>query len=162
MEQTFRNNLIIVTTGSAWRWRINLGSDAWDTNSTFENNIVYKLSSTTNVLTRESCDIVSGCAGGAVTNYAFPQFQSTYKATNNANTNPLVVRANPTEYGSAGLFDFRLQPGSPARDFGTTAGAPADDLTKAPRILPPDAGAYEYGGSTMSPPQAPTNLRIVR
>jgi hypothetical protein len=147
MEQTFRNNVFYTSSGQIWRFEQNAG-DAWLQNSVFEKNVVYKTGNST-------------IATVGSTAYTFAQFESNFGGTN-LNANPLFVWANTTEYGSPQLFNFRLQSGSPARDFGTTTGAPADDLTRTTRMLPPDAGAYEFGGSSTSAPQAPTNLRIIR
>lgn len=52
------------------------------------------------------------------------------------NSDPLFVDASND--------DYRLQEGSPCIDNGTAAGAPATDITGAPRVGNPDIGAYEY------------------
>jgi hypothetical protein len=149
MEQTFRNNVFYTSNGPIWRFDQNASvGDAWIQNSVFEKNVVYKTGNST-------------IATAASTAYTFAEFESNFGGTN-LNANPLFVWANTTDYGSPDLFSFRLQSGSPARDFGTTTGAPADDLTRTSRVMPPDAGAYEYAGGSVTPPQAPTNLRIIR
>jgi hypothetical protein len=150
MEQTFRNNVFYTSAGPSWRFEQNAsGGDAWIQNSVFEKNVVYKTGNGT-------------IATAASTAYTFAQFESNFGGTN-LNVNPLFVAAKTGDYGSPGIFNFRLQTVSPARDFGTQTGAPADDLTRTTRSMPPDAGAYEYApGSTISPPQAPTNIRIIR
>jgi hypothetical protein len=149
MEQTFRNNVFYTSSGPIWRFEQSAAvGDTWIQNSIFENNVIYKTGNTT-------------IATAGATAYTFAQFESNFGGTNR-NSNPLFELANTADYGSPGIFSFKLQPGSPARDFGTIAGAPPDDLTRTTRISPPDAGAYEYAGATTTAPQAPTNLRIIR
>jgi hypothetical protein len=46
--------------------------------------------------------------------------------------------------------DYRLKPGSPGIDFGASAFGPSDgkDITGATRVGRPDAGAFEFNGTT--------------
>jgi hypothetical protein len=62
------------------------------------------------------------------------------------------------------MFDFRLLSTSPAIDFASATGVPMLDIRHVTRTSPHDAGAYQYGGggSTITAPSAPTNVRIVR
>ena len=163
MEQTFRNNVFIVTNGPVWRFDQRIEADRWAQNSVYENNIVYKSNGTTNFLRIQRCDI-SVCSSGSPTDYTFSTFQSTFTGgSTNGNGDPKFVRANTTEYASPQLFDFRLLSTSPAIDFASATGVPARDIRQVLRISPHDAGAYQYGGEgSTSPPQAPTNLRIIR
>ncbi|MEI7594576.1 MAG: T9SS type A sorting domain-containing protein [Bacteroidota bacterium] len=59
------------------------------------------------------------------------------------NTSPLV--ANPL-FTSSASDDYTLQGTSPCIDFGTTVGAPTDDIRHYSRVSNPDAGAYESNG----------------
>jgi chitodextrinase len=70
-----------------------------------------------------------------------------------------VVKFDTKNYA----FDLHLKAGSRAIGAGTTAGAPATDITGANRAPPIDAGAYAYttgggGGGDTIPPSPPTNL----
>ncbi|GEM_PF-2525833 len=58
--------------------------------------------------------------------------------TGNISADPLFV--------DAGNGDYHLQVGSPARDAGTSAGAPPADLEGTPRQGAPDMGAFEWTG----------------
>jgi hypothetical protein len=58
-------------------------------------------------------------------------------SNHNLNADPLFVNAPQG--------DFHLQAASPARNAGTTAGAPTHDLACNPRTGTPDLGAYAYG-----------------
>ncbi|HEV7300323.1 MAG TPA: right-handed parallel beta-helix repeat-containing protein [Tepidisphaeraceae bacterium] len=53
-------------------------------------------------------------------------------------------------YVNAAANDFRLQPTSPAIDFGTATEAPTTDFLKNTRVNAPDAGAFEYRPVTLS------------
>jgi hypothetical protein len=109
MEQTFRNNVFYTSTGPIWRFEQSAAvGDTWIEDSVFEKNVVYKTGNTT-------------IATSGPTAYTFAQFESNFGGTNR-NSNPLFVRANTTDYGSPGIFNLRLQSGSPARDLGTTTG----------------------------------------
>ncbi|MCR4440039.1 MAG: right-handed parallel beta-helix repeat-containing protein [candidate division KSB1 bacterium] len=56
-----------------------------------------------------------------------------------------------TGWGTAG--DYRLSPGSPAIDAGTTLGAPTTHLEGHPRDAHPDIGAYEFGSTGLGDAQ---------
>ena len=52
----------------------------------------------------------------------------------------MFVNFDPPKFA----FDVGLKPGAPAIGAGNPAGAPATDITGAPRGSPPDIGAYQY------------------
>ena len=59
-------------------------------------------------------------------------------------------------------YVFQLLSGSPAIGRGLTLGTPYDsDFAGTMRVAAWDLGAFKAGGGSSSPPQAPTNLRIV-
>ncbi|MCY3018604.1 MAG: hypothetical protein NTW87_06180 [Planctomycetota bacterium] len=69
--------------------------------------------------------------------------QGGYTGTGNISGDPLLANA------AAG--DFRLLPGSPCIDTGTTGGSvPATDIRGLPHVGAPDMGAYECQGFTLT------------
>jgi len=54
------------------------------------------------------------------------------------------------QFVNASANDFRLQPTSPAINYGTTTEAPATDYLMGSRVGAPDAGAFEYRLVTLS------------
>lgn len=72
--------------------------------------------------------------------------------SNNLTTNPSFV--------NAGGHDFHLALGSAAINYGVALSSIfTTDITGAGRGTSWDAGAYEFGGTTTTPPAPPTNLR---
>lgn len=72
------------------------------------------------------------------------------KNTNCTVANPLFVRANISEYATPGVFDFRLQSTSPAKNAGTRGAMYPqwDTVGNAYSIAAPSIGAYEYVAAT--------------
>jgi hypothetical protein len=93
--------------------------------------------------------------------------EGTLSQRNNLTQNPMFV--------NAGAGDFHLASGSPAIDKGIVSSvfsgfqtvygvsiAYDRDGRARPQGSAWDIGAYEYGGTSLSSPTAPTNLRIIR
>jgi hypothetical protein len=157
MEQIFRNNIIVTYDGQTFRFD-QAPADKWIEKSKFEHNVIYHLGNGP-VATRYA-------VGSGIQNaYPFAQFERTYGGGTNISGDPLFLRADPAEYGVAGLFNLRLQPTSPGRGVGTTVTAPADDVTRAARTSPPDAGAYQYAppvkGAALTAPSSGSDVRLL-
>ncbi len=84
--------------------------------------------------------------------YNLSEYQTNTNNGNNAiEADPDLVTLGLTRATS----DFHLQLSSPAIDAGTALGAPSTDFDKTSRYKGSgyDIGAYEYGGSLLSPPE---------
>jgi hypothetical protein len=107
-------------------------------NGYFRNNIVYS-SSVGNVASYSH-------------SYNLYYNTSSPSETGKVTANPLFVDVNANNYS--------LQSGSPAIGAGTNLGYTVDITGKS--IAPTfDMGPYEFGGSVIAAPEAPSNLRIV-
>ena len=103
---------------------------------------------------------------GTTTFWTVTEFESavnTAGGTANGNTyqDPLFKDVSLNYNESYGSFDFDLLLDSPAINFGTSTGAPSDDLRDYVRTLSiPDAGCYE--SPYTQPPVAPTDLKSIK
>jgi hypothetical protein len=57
--------------------------------------------------------------------------------------------------------DYRLQPGSPCINSGTSSNAPSDDLAGTQRDSNPDMGAYEYNATTVIDHELSTQILTI-
>ena len=140
----------------------NLYSSPRVTNCTFAGNkayfnggAIYNISSTSNV----SAPVLLNCiiwgnssgmnyGGGnyATVTYSIIQNSVLYPGEGNLEEDPLFVSQPPVELGTSG--NLRLQACSPAREAGTSVGAPLVDADGNPRPVGiHDMGAYEFQGT---------------
>jgi Right handed beta helix region/Protein of unknown function (DUF1565) len=127
------------------------------TNTKVYNNTIYNHPSGAGV------QVQSGSSGAAIINNILYQDSSGFMnygassvtTSNNLTTNPQFV--------NAGAANFHLQATSPAIDAGKALTAVPVDFDGLPRPAGSayDIGAYEYGASGPTAPQAPQNLRII-
>jgi hypothetical protein len=112
-------------------------------NGYFRNNIIY-----------------SSDAGGQSIQYYSHSYNTYYNSTNVPATETGKLTTDPL-FANVTNNNYALQPGSPARDSGTTLGY-TEDITGTAIAGIPDRGAYEYASTTTPPPPAPpTNVRVV-
>ena len=83
--------------------------------------------------------------------YSFSGFQS-YNTGSNTNElwgNPTFVDVQTSYSTTPNMFNFRLQPGSPAIAAGLASGAPSTDITGTTRATIPSIGAYDAGSTSI-------------
>jgi hypothetical protein len=118
--------------------------------STVQNNVFYRLNGS---------DIVCTIGG---TTYNLSEFESIFtNVSGNTTSDPLFENVSVDYNDSPGSFNFDPTSGSPVINFGTSTGAPNDDLRNYTRSLSiPDAGCYESPHT--QPPVAPTGLKGIQ
>jgi hypothetical protein len=93
--------------------------------------------------------IFFGLGLGTAHNWAY--FQSNAGVfTNNSQVNPNLVAWKPAWWATPSLFDLAPQAGSPVIGAGTAASAPSTDIAGLIRNNPPDIGAYQFAGATLT------------
>jgi hypothetical protein len=147
--QIFRNNVIYVYNGAAFQFYSKTTTETWPENSTFQNNIIYKLGSASHILCDDFYTSSTNCNSNSVGEsgeavYDFSAFNSTFGGGANLNNDPLLVRANTADYGAPEVFNLRPQVFSPTRQAGTSTGIPTLDIKQNTRSGPHDIGAYEF------------------
>lgn len=148
MDQTIRNNIVYVRNGPGIQFNRSLSFDAaWESNSTYQNNLIYKTGGSNFFCLENYTDgsnYCNGAAGELV--YNFATFNSTLGGGANLNSDPLFIRATSSEYASPTLFNLRFQSGSPARNAALATGVPTLDVAHTTRVATHEIGAYEYIG----------------
>lgn len=140
-------------------------------NCTFSGNLaitqgggIYNIASNTEIYNT----IISGNSSGVLDNYStsnifFSLVQDNYSGLGNLNgdTNPMFVNPQPISAAPTTAGDYRLQPCSPALNFGDNSAIPtgtSNDLDGNPRIFNTtvDMGAYELQKNELT-----TNPQII-
>jgi hypothetical protein len=111
---------------------------------------------------RAAVDVKDGCSSTEVKNNIFRSNGNDGVANNGTNTIASNNLTSDPLFTDPTKGNFRLKLGSPAIDKGATISAVTTDFEGIPRPQGSgyDIGAFEYKGTTVAPPTAPSNLQV--
>lgn len=144
-NNTYENNVFIeagTKSSGLVRYEQNTVGDLnWLSTDTWTNNVMYA--------SNGAIPIFFGLGLGTAYNWAY--FQSNAGVfTNNSQANPNLVAWKPVWWATPSLFDLAPQAGSPVIGVGLSASAPSTDIAGLIRNNPPDIGAYQFAGATLT------------